>query len=208
MKNTLTLLSVLFFTACHHEVKETPKPTAAAKKMASYYDMDVIPTMPQAVILESQKQHAIVLSEKRSYIVVTVKNYPAPPKPVDMTKFLVPPTEPVKKAPPPSYDYIIHFDVDKYSLSKESLSTLKDIVNKYSNSSQIIVSSYADSDGSEKYNLDLSKNRSNQVVTYLKNKGFKNLSSSYHGEADPIDPANTKEAKRKNRRSNIQVEVN
>ena len=121
---------------------------------------------------------------------------------------MIPPAEPVKKAAPPSYDYVIHFDVDKYSLSKESLSTLKDIVNKYSNNSQIIVSSYADSDGTDKYNMTLSKHRSAQVVSYLKNKGFNNLSSSYHGEADPIDPANTKEAKRKNRRSNIQVEVN
>lgn len=61
---------------------------------------------------------------------------------------------------------------------------------------------HTDSDGSDEYNLILSKNRADAVKTHLVNKGVNPLKivTEYYGESEPIATNDTPEGKQKNRR--------
>ena len=63
-----------------------------------------------------------------------------------------------------------------------------------------------DGDGSEAFNLELSKKRSNEIKLILIKNGIRTdrMIEEYNGELHPIDSNDTDEGKRKNRRVDFQ----
>ena len=98
----------------------------------------------------------------------------------------------------------ILFDLDKASLQPESTKQLQHVVTllKENPDLKLEVQGHTDDQGSEDYNLKLSQNRAETVVTYL---GLFGIDSSRlipkgFGESKPVMPNTTKEGRAKNRR--------
>lgn len=99
----------------------------------------------------------------------------------------------------------ILFDVNADVIKPESYGVLLTIANIMNENSdlKIKIVGHTDSDGDSAKNLDLSKRRANSVKNYLiKNFGIdgSRLETDGKGSTQPIDKANTKEAKANNRR--------
>jgi len=101
----------------------------------------------------------------------------------------------------------VHFDFDKASLDEVSTKALDDLADKIKNSSaqkSIEIGGYTDSLGPDDYNAKLSKARAQVVADYLKAHGVTAapLVKGF-GSALPVDPAPTKAAHARNRRTEI-----
>lgn len=72
---------------------------------------------------------------------------------------------------------------------------------------RIEIGEHTDSRGSDTYNLQLSRQRAEAVMAYMVEHGVdeKALKAVGYGEAQPIDPANTPEARAKNERTEFKV---
>ncbi len=100
---------------------------------------------------------------------------------------------------------LVHFDLNKATIKEESYSILDNVVevlNKYPDVKKVRVEAHTDSQGSEAYNLDLSKRRAKAVMVYLIDKGIDGdrLTSQGFGETRPVETNETKEGRAKNRR--------
>jgi len=72
----------------------------------------------------------------------------------------------------------------------------------------IAVEGYTDQTGSADYNLELSKRRADAVVQYLageRNVPFYQIRTIGVGEAQPVDPGKTRDARAKNRRVEVKI---
>lgn len=98
----------------------------------------------------------------------------------------------------------IYFNSDSYTLTAEHKEQLRFKANWMKHDVQkVIIEGYTDSDGSEEYNIELSKKRANAVADYFKLFDFKEgliSQVSGYGEANPIAKNTTEEGKAKNRR--------
>jgi outer membrane protein OmpA-like peptidoglycan-associated protein len=72
---------------------------------------------------------------------------------------------------------------------------------------QIEIGGHTDSDGDDKMNLQLSKDRANAVKTYLISKGVseKQMIAIGYGETRPIAENTSTSGKQQNRRTEIQI---
>jgi outer membrane protein OmpA-like peptidoglycan-associated protein len=79
-------------------------------------------------------------------------------------------------------------------------------MNKYPNV-KLELRGHTDNIGDPAMNLDLSINRSANVMDYLVNKGVdrNRLSSQGHGESLPIESNGTEEGRQKNRRTELRI---
>jgi outer membrane protein OmpA-like peptidoglycan-associated protein len=100
--------------------------------------------------------------------------------------------------------YGILFDLDKATLQPESTKQLQHVVTLLKDNPDLMleVQGHTDDQGSEGYNLTLSKRRAETVVTYL---GLFDIDSSRlvpigYGESKPVMPNTTEEGRSKNRR--------
>lgn len=214
MKHQSLILLAALVSACAHNAKKTTDTADAPQskpEMATYYDADYIQSIPQAAVLETAPQHVIGLLPKRNYVVVTVSNYPPAKPALDLSKFLTPPKQVDKPATKKAeesvepVEYILYFDHDKSTLKKGEIEKLKKILADTPKTAKISITSHTDQDGSDKYNQKLSEKRSNSVKSKFATAGFNNIETHAMGEKQLIDPANTKKAKAKNRRSEIEV---
>ena len=103
----------------------------------------------------------------------------------------------------------IHFEYDRAVIKKSSygvLDKLVDIANQCPNA-QIEVEGHTDSDGSEKYNQNLSTKRANAVRTYLIGKNIQSsrLKAIGYGEVKPVATNTTSKGKEQNRRIEFNV---
>jgi len=75
------------------------------------------------------------------------------------------------------------------------------------NNSSVNLDGYASSEGTEAYNLNLSKDRANAVKQYLVNAGVSasSVSANGYGEANPVASNATEEGRVQNRRVEIKV---
>jgi len=91
----------------------------------------------------------------------------------------------------------IHFDVDQAVVKDDSRATLVELANILKNYPEdiIVVAGHTDSDGSEAYNMDLSKRRAQAVVDILAANGVPSESIQAHGygEAQPVASNETAE---------------
>lgn len=103
----------------------------------------------------------------------------------------------------------IFFDFDKSVLKQESFPELNRIVTlmKEKETMQVEISGHTDATGPEAYNLGLSERRAKAVSKYLFDKGISSdrIKTTYFGETQLLDPSNTKEANRKNRRVEFKI---
>ena len=103
----------------------------------------------------------------------------------------------------------VYFATDKYDINATSRQTLDKLVNVFQEYSDtdILIVGHTDSDGSEAYNMTLSKNRAYAVTNYLINQGISRnrLNTNWFGETQPKYDNSTAEGKAKNRRVNIAI---
>lgn len=101
----------------------------------------------------------------------------------------------------------IFFAYDSYVIDnqyKRYLQQLVRVVNSHSDLRIEIVGN-TDGDGSDEYNLNLSKNRAKAVQQFLEQNGISKtrISILFEGEKNPVDRNDTKEGKQRNRRVEI-----
>ncbi|HVD97058.1 MAG TPA: OmpA family protein [Cytophagaceae bacterium] len=103
----------------------------------------------------------------------------------------------------------IHFSFNQYTLASESYVELDKVVSLMkSNPSAIIeISAHTDDVGSDDFNNTLSTKRAQEIVKYLNSKGVPSsrLRAKGYGKTRPLDPADSEEARAKNRRVELKV---
>jgi outer membrane protein OmpA-like peptidoglycan-associated protein len=106
----------------------------------------------------------------------------------------------------------IMFDVDRAVLKdqyKGETSELATILNKYEDTN-ILLEGHTDFTGTEEYNLDLSKKRSQSVANYLatQNVNPTRFTIMGYGESQPIASNETSEGRAQNRRVEVAIYAN
>jgi outer membrane protein OmpA-like peptidoglycan-associated protein len=104
----------------------------------------------------------------------------------------------------------IEFEFDRADIKPISFKVLDAVAKALADNPDIElveVQGHTDEQGDDAYNLDLSNRRAAAVVTYLVGQGVAaaRLESHGYGETQPIDPAHTQAAYKKNRRVVFQI---
>ena len=104
----------------------------------------------------------------------------------------------------------VMFDYNKATIKVESHELLNDVaevIKENPSITKISVEGHTDSDGSDKYNKDLSQKRANAVKKYLVKAGIAEdkLEAVGYGEERPIADNSTDEGKEKNRRVEFNI---
>ena len=98
----------------------------------------------------------------------------------------------------------IYFESDQYALDSSYYDDLKAIARilKSHSDLRLKIEGHTDGDGSESYNLNLSKQRASKIIAYLVSIGITSdrMVQAYDGEKRPIDSNLTEEGKKRNRR--------
>lgn len=98
----------------------------------------------------------------------------------------------------------LEFEHDKAIILKKSYGELESLTNMLliREDLRIRLEGHTDNNGTEEYNMELSKNRVNAVKEFLVSNGVDadRIETSYFGESKPIADNNTKEGQAKNRR--------
>ncbi|MBM78355.1 MAG: hypothetical protein CL846_07720 [Crocinitomicaceae bacterium] len=98
----------------------------------------------------------------------------------------------------------IFFDYNKYKLKSESYTQLNKIVKILNDNTDLKaeISGHTDSDGDNKYNLELSEKRAESVMKYLIQNGIQKnrIKSIGYGETKPVADNSTNDGKALNRR--------
>lgn len=108
------------------------------------------------------------------------------------------------------YSKTVLFDLNKATIreeSQEALNSIAEIMKEYP-STIFHIGGHTDSQGSDEYNLKLSKERAASVREYLVSKGIpeNRLTSEGYGEANPIATNNTAAGRQENRRVEISLD--
>ncbi len=111
-----------------------------------------------------------------------------------------------------TFDSGILYDVNRASLrpeAQENLRELARILQKYPDTN-ILIEGHTDSDGSEEYNLELSRRRAQSVANFLAELGVDatRFTLMGYGESQPIADNVTPEGKQKNRRVELAIMAN
>ncbi len=103
----------------------------------------------------------------------------------------------------------IEFDYNSAEIKEESYYILDDIavILKRNPNLKLKITGHTDTDGDEKYNMDLSLKRAENVKLKLTELGIerKRLEIEGKGESDPLVPNTTEDNKRKNRRTELEI---
>lgn len=101
----------------------------------------------------------------------------------------------------------IHFEYDKYALTKEATATLAGnaALLMENPNVRILIEGHCDERGTDDYNLALGEKRALAARDYLVNFGIakSRISVISYGEELPVDPASNEEAWAKNRRDHF-----
>jgi len=111
-----------------------------------------------------------------------------------------------------TFDSAVMFDVNKATVKdgfKSELAELATILNKYADTN-ILLEGHTDSTGSEEYNLDLSRQRSQSVANYLavQQVNPSRFTIMGYGESQPIASNDTVEGRQLNRRVEVAIYAN
>lgn len=111
-----------------------------------------------------------------------------------------------------TFDSGLLFDVNKAELkqaSRTNLTNLSEILNKYPDT-EILVEGHADATGTEEWNLELSRLRSQSVVNYLAGKQVmeSRFTTMGYGESQPIATNETTAGRAANRRVEVAIYAN
>jgi outer membrane protein OmpA-like peptidoglycan-associated protein len=98
----------------------------------------------------------------------------------------------------------IYFDYDQALIKTDYEAYLKELIRMVKSHSdlRIEITGHTDSDGSDAYNLALSKKRSEALLSFFAANGLSKdrVVIQYKGEKEPVDQSNTDEGKQRNRR--------
>ena len=98
----------------------------------------------------------------------------------------------------------IYFDYDKAEIKKEYFPFLDKMIRVVDGHSdiRIKVTGHTDADGSEEYNVELSKKRAEALINYFVSHGLSKdrIEIDFKGEKNPLDSNDTPEGKQHNRR--------
>lgn len=98
----------------------------------------------------------------------------------------------------------IYFDYDKYEIKTEYQDYLRKMIKMVKSHSdlRIKITGHTDSDGSDKYNKQLSKNRAQALIHFFQQNGLEKsrVVIDFKGEKEPVDSNNTLDGKQRNRR--------
>lgn len=98
----------------------------------------------------------------------------------------------------------IYFDYDQAVIRSEYEAYLKELIRMVKSHSdlRIEITGHTDADGSDDYNLALSKRRSEALLQFFTQNGLAKdrVVISYKGEKEPVDRTQTTEGKQRNRR--------
>ena len=101
------------------------------------------------------------------------------------------------------------FEKLKFNIETKSFEELKSLVDVLALRPDIMIEieGHTDNGGTDSENLELSKNRANQVKSYLINNGIdaNRVKTSYYGETKPIASNDTESGRQMNRRVRIRV---
>lgn len=111
-----------------------------------------------------------------------------------------------------TFDSGVLFGYDKSEVTQEAvpkLNELAGILSKYPDT-YVLVEGHTDSNGSESYNMDLSKRRAQAVANYLRqnNVADSRIKTAAYGEGQPKFANDTEENKAKNRRVEFAIYAN
>jgi outer membrane protein OmpA-like peptidoglycan-associated protein len=104
--------------------------------------------------------------------------------------------------------YGIHFETDKATLTAESIQVLEqlEVVIRERPGLKLEIAGHTDSDGTEEYNAQLSRERAQAVVNWLSDQGITNkMTAQGYGEGSPVSSNETAQGKAANRRVEIRV---
>lgn len=128
---------------------------------------------------------------------------------VDTVYMDKPTNDDVKKAMIRASDHL-EFEQDKAIILKGSYGDLESLTNLLLIREELKISleGHTDSDGTEEYNMKLSKSRVEAVKDFLVANGVdaSRIKTSYYGESKPIADNSTEEGKAKNRRVEMKIE--
>lgn len=103
----------------------------------------------------------------------------------------------------------VYFATNKYDINAASQATLNKLAGVFKEypDTNILVVGHTDSQGSEDYNMTLSKNRAYAVTNYLSGMGLSGsrFTTNWFGEAQPMHDNSTVEGRAKNRRVNVAI---
>ncbi|WP_139957949.1 OmpA family protein [Flavicella sediminum] len=106
----------------------------------------------------------------------------------------------------------IHFNTNEATVDEQTKTTLLKLaaIFKEYPDSNILVEGHTDSDGSEAYNLELSRKRANAISNHLQGLGVPadRFTTKWYGEVQPKYSNDTAEGKSKNRRVELAVVAN
>ncbi|MEY4287418.1 MAG: hypothetical protein RL511_1507, partial [Bacteroidota bacterium] len=98
----------------------------------------------------------------------------------------------------------IYFDYDQALIKSEYEAYLKELIRMVKSHSdlRIEITGHTDTDGSDAYNLALSKKRCEALLSFFAANGLAKdrVVIQYKGEKEPVDQSNTDEGKQRNRR--------
>ena len=98
----------------------------------------------------------------------------------------------------------IYFEYDKDIIQKQYEDYLIEMIRMVKSHSdlRILITGHTDSDGSDVYNIDLSKRRAAALVRFFEKNGLakSRVEIDFKGEKEPVDPNDTDTGKQKNRR--------
>jgi outer membrane protein OmpA-like peptidoglycan-associated protein len=111
-----------------------------------------------------------------------------------------------------TFDSGVLFGFDKSDVTKEAvtnLNELSNILNKYPDT-YVLIEGHTDANGSELYNMDLSKRRARSVASYLRqnNVSESRMRTAAYGEGQPKFKNDSEENMAKNRRVEFAIYAN
>ena len=111
-----------------------------------------------------------------------------------------------------TFDSGILFDVNKAALkekSEQNLANLAEILQKYEDTN-ILLEGHTDNTGTDEYNLELSRLRSQSVANFLADEGVNasRFTIMGYGESQPIADNMTEEGRALNRRVEVAIYAN
>ena len=103
----------------------------------------------------------------------------------------------------------VYFATNKFDINAASQATLKKLIAVFKEypDTNLLVVGHTDSQGSDEYNMTLSKNRAYAVTNYLTANGISSgrLTTNWFGESQPLHDNATAGGRTKNRRVNIAI---
>ena len=165
----------------------------------------------QEKIQSPENENAAITKTRQPVDEDTAGKQLQPPSVVDENPEKIALNETRKAAPLQERKFIIYFRQNSNDLPDQSFETLNLIAGFMLNNptATIDIKGYSDSTGSDSYNVSVSGFRANTIKTFLVGKGVEpvKIKAVGLGSENPVDTNKTKEGRRKNRRVELELNV-